>query len=301
MKRIAVVILAACVPVIGCDNGEETTPETSVATYAVKHDKRACGTRELSDDEKDQADRQLAREPSGAALEAAGEIPVYVHVIRRSNGDGAVNDTMLGKQIDELNSAYAAAGFSFKIVSKDETVNDTWFTATIGSPAETAMKTALRQGGANALNLYTGVNDGSLLGWATFPSSYASKPKADGVVILWATLPGGGAGGDSTSEPDGHLTYDGGATTTHEVGHWLGLYHTFQGGCNERKGDLVADTEAERSPQYYCVERDSCTGPRFPGSDPIHNFMDYVDDLCMDHFTTGQNTRLRQQYASFRQ
>jgi hypothetical protein len=227
-------------------------------------------------------------------------ISVYVHVIKSSAGNGDVTDAMIRDQLAELDSAYVASGFTFQLVSRDDHTNDAWYNATHGSPAEADMKNQLRQGSATALNLYTGVNDGSLLGWATFPNNYATRPKMDGVVIHWGTLPGGGLAGASADEPDGVLTYDGGATTTHEVGHWLGLYHTFQGGCDTRRGDFVDDTAAERSPQYYCEQRDSCTGPKFPGSDPIYNFMDYVDDECMNHFTAGQNTRARQFYAAYR-
>jgi hypothetical protein len=241
---------------------------------------------------KDTLDSEL--EPEGAPeaitpTATGGVINVYFHVINKGTGiaNGDIPDSMIADQIQVLNAAYAPWGWSFNLVSTDRTTNAIWYTMGPGTAAETQAKNALRQGSADDLNIYSANPGGGLLGWATFPWSYASDPKDDGVVLLYASLPGGAA------EP-----YNLGDTGTHEVGHWMGLYHTFQGGCNKRRGDFVEDTPPEKSPAYGCpTGRDSC---RAGGLDPIHNFMDYTDDACMDHFTAGQDARMDAQFTTYR-
>lgn len=222
-----------------------------------------------------------------AAL-AARVIPVYFHVIQSStSSNGGVTDQMIRDQIAVLNAAFASANISFSLTSIDRTTNNTWFTVTPGTTAEKQMKAALRKGGKESLNLYSGNIGQGLLGWATFPADYSRSPSMDGVVMLNQSMPGGSA-----------APYNLGDTGTHEVGHWAGLYHTFQGGCS-KTSDSVADTPAEKSSAFGCpVGRDSCT--TYAGVDPIYNFMDYTDDSCMNTFTAGQITRMQQQLASYR-
>lgn len=252
-----------------------------------------CGTRE---------DAAVEREANagngngnGAGNKPPGSVPpwpggqvvtVYFHVITSTTGQGHIPQSQIDAQMAVLNAAFAPSGFQFAVPAVDYTANDSWYVVTPGSVAETQMKAALRKGSADDLNIYTANIGQGLLGWASFPSSYNSAPSKDGVVVLTSSLPGGGA-----------VPYDKGDTATHEVGHWLGLYHTFQGGCSN-KNDRVSDTPAERSAAFGCpTGRDTCSSA---GLDPITNFMDYTDDACMFLFTTDQNDRTHDQWMQYR-
>ncbi|MCO1336608.1 zinc metalloprotease [Microbulbifer sp. OS29] len=217
-------------------------------------------------------------------------IDVYFHVITDNSNNGALSNSEINSQMAVLNDAYASTPFTFNLVSTSVTANNTWYNVGYNSSAEQSMKNSLRVGDAGDLNIYVAEISDGLLGWATFPSSYSSDPLDDGVVILTGSVPGGDAS-----------PYNEGDTLTHEVGHWLGLYHTFQGGCFGR-GDYVSDTPAERSAAYGCpVGRDTCTrGRNADGEDPVTNFMDYTDDNCMYEFTEGQATRADEQSSTYR-
>jgi hypothetical protein len=277
---------------------ESSNEDSSDTKRPIEVRERACATDHdplrIAKAEQDFQNRQ--RNMKGANLQnvTGGTINVYFHVIRSGTGvsNGDVTTQMINDQMAVLNSAFSPWGWSFNLVATTRTTNSTWYNGCYGT-SESTMKNALRQGTADDLNIYTCNPSGGILGYATFPSSYSSQPKLDGVVLLYSSLPGG------TAAP-----YNLGDTGTHEVGHWMGLYHTFQGGCARNAtsgGDLVADTPAERSAAFGCpTGRDTCTGSRFPGLDPITNFMDYTDDSCMFQFTTGQDTRMDAQFTTYR-
>ncbi len=231
--------------------------------------------------------------PVPVALPAGSvTINVYAHAI--NNGRQTATRKQIVDQIAVLNAAYkgrtggAATAFQFRLKSVQFPTNTGWTSLSYGSTAEREMKSTLRVGGVADLNMYFTSLADDLLGWATFPSSYSARPEMDGVVVHVGSLPG-------RTEFAGD--YDAGDTGTHEVGHWLGLLHTFQGGCSNN-GDYVADTPAEKTPAFECVERDSCNGDA--GFDPINNFMDYTPDACMDQFTAGQAQRAAEQWVAYR-
>jgi Pregnancy-associated plasma protein-A len=265
-----------------------------------------CATRHVDEIEGEEVEKSIRkadnrrsgsagqRSSDGYDLAASGSptINVYFHVINKGSGisNGDVPDSQINAQVNVLIDTYLGSGFTFNFnlaSDVDRTTNATWYTAGPGSQAEAQMKAVLRKGTEMDLNIYSNNPGGGLLGWATFPWNYSSNPTNDGVVILYSSLPGGSA-----------APYNLGDTATHEVGHWLGLYHTFQGGCS-KNGDYVSDTPAERSPAYGCpAGRNTC---KQTGIDPIHNFMDYSDDDCMDEFTGGQAARMQSMWTTYRQ
>jgi hypothetical protein len=233
-------------------------------------------------------------DPSTGSL----RIPVVVHVITRTNGLGFISDSMVQSQIDVLNEDFLSLPGSPGSPGTDSNIE--FYLATVDPDGNSTdgitrstsnswyndrgnYKSSLSWDTNRYLNIYTNTADG-YLGYAYIPnSSNVVGTSTDGVVINWQAF-----GRNSPLEP-----YDQGRTATHEVGHYLGLYHTFQGGCASASGcysngDLICDTTPEGSPNYSGCSRSSCGS-----SDPVKNYMDYSEDLCMNNFTPDQANRMR--------
>ncbi|HEX5426891.1 MAG TPA: zinc metalloprotease [Pedococcus sp.] len=230
-------------------------------------------------------------------------IPTVFHMVSdhaNSPAEKARWESMISAQLQVLNDSYsgntapdaADTPFRFDLVDTTWTVNPDWYTVVPGKN-ERDMKQALYTGDAQTLNVYAGNIGGGLLGWSYFPKGYNhGRDFIDGVVMLDESMPGGVD--PDTGQP---WKYGLGDTLTHEVGHWLMLEHTFNHGCSA-SGDYVADTPREAQPQFDCpTGADTCTAP---GLDPIHNFMDYTQDSCMDMFTQGQADRMSDAWLQFR-
>lgn len=249
-------------------------------------------------------DRRLAIDRSLKSIEEAPMVPraagsvtvrVFFHIIKNSAGEGSVSETAVKNQIKVLNDAFAGmapggAGaptpFKFELAGVEEKTNDAWFEMAYQvqpTATEIDAKTTLNKGGMAALNIYTVRLPNRPFGWARFPWD---PENVQGVVIGFRTLPGGT-----------QLGFNEGDTATHEVGHWLGLFHTFENGCNA-PGDHVEDTPPESGPTTMCpFPPNSCPGG---GSDSINNFMNFTNDKCMFQFSAGQAQRMDVVHQEFR-
>ncbi|MEM9555686.1 MAG: zinc metalloprotease [Acidobacteriota bacterium] len=228
-------------------------------------------------------------------------IPVVVHILMdNACNSGQISDERVFSQIEILNEDFQAIvgtnganGYNsliqFELASVDpqgdpttgitRTCNTTYFQDNGSYWNELAWDPN------RYMNIYTN-QAGGALGYVPFlPADGGGSGVGqlrDRVVILHTTF-----GRDAPFVP-----FDQGRTGTHEVGHYLGLEHTFSGGCGTSEcyltGDLICDTNSESSPVFGCPgSSNSCSTP-----DPFDNFMDYSDDLCMERFTQEQTRRM---------
>lgn len=237
---------------------------------------------------------------AGPRLPARVRIPVYVHVIKGTHrGERKIaGPARVRWMLRVLNRGFhggesranTPTRYTFVLRHIDYTRREGWYHAYLYGPRNAKMRKGLHRGGKRALNIY--LNGGGppgrpVLGWSTFPWRQRQHTRLDGVAVNWRAMPWGTL-----------RRYHQGDSIIHEVGHWMGLFHTFQGGCTP-PGDMVADTPYEREASYACnTHSDSC--PDQPGLDPVHNFMDYSWDSCMNQFTPGQVARMDRAFAKYR-
>ncbi|MFM9826393.1 M43 family zinc metalloprotease [Flavobacterium sp.] len=249
-------------------------------------------------------------------------IPVVVHVIYNGQAVGTapnISDIQVESQITVLNQDYrrrigtpgensnsvgADTEIEFVLAQQDPNGNptngidrvsycvDSWSNSDI----ETILKPNTIWNPTQYLNLWTvQFSDNKLLGYAQFPDgsglsgigSSGGGSNTDGVVIRYNSFGSGSGTSFLLDSP-----YNKGRTTTHEVGHWLGLIHIWGDGSNcNSNTDYCDDTPVAKDANYGCPTGiDSCT-LKF-GPDMIENYMDYTDDSCMNIFTLNQKTRM---------
>ncbi len=215
-------------------------------------------------------------------------IPVHFHIIHDGRA-GNLPEHQLEEQIALLNQVYEPALLEFQMASVDRTKHPKWYRVGISTPEEAAMKAELGKAPDRTLNFYTADLPDGLLGWATFPWYLGAYPVMDGVVINQMSLPG------SAEESPYNL----GMTAVHEIGHWCGLFHTFENGCND-PGDEISDTAYEANSASGCPlgQKSACENEtRF---NPVENYMDYSDDACMKQFTPLQFQRIKDMVGYYR-
>lgn len=237
---------------------------------------------------------ELIRENGGNKTNGVITIPTVIHVVYRTSAQN-LSAARIQEQIDILNEDYrrlnpdasqthadfvSVAGdcsIEFCLATRDPSGNTTdgitrtqTTTSNIGSTNQYYVQAPIWDR-TKYMNIWVCELGGGLLGFAYKPGTAGAS--YDGIVIGYQYF-----GETGASSP-----YNKGRTTTHEVGHWLGLDHIWgDGGCGVDDG--IADTPESDAANYSCNLNTTSCGSR----DMVQNYMDYTNDGCMNIFTNGQ-------------
>ena len=252
---------------------------------------------------------QLKKLPNNkAGHDSSKTIPVVVHVLH-IGGSENISDAQIQSQITIMNEDYGKitgtngdgngvdTKVRFKLAKIDPNGNCTNGIVRIFSSLtnhKTYERAMLKQlsfwDNTKYMNIYLVKSiTGNVLGYSSFPGGPADE---DGMVVRSDVF--GNIGTASASL---------GRTASHEIGHWFGLYHTFNNGCGTDiclDGDYVCDTPPQASPSYNCAVINSCSNDVPDVADQKENYMNYTNDACKNMFTNGQKLRIHTALDSIR-
>jgi len=268
---------------------------TGFSTQAVQSGNfELCGVKPPDPATQQQVQAQIASALSSYSAQSSRRplyVPIVMHVIHQG-GDTDAPEEMLAEQVAVINARFNRydAYFSLKEIKR------------YYDPHSFAKSDEFYFDKANELNvapervlnfyvtLMSSGPGGLLFGVGSFPWML-EQPGWNAVVCHYGSLPGGVLKGHNT-----------GAIGAHEVGHWLGLYHTFQDGCGG-EGDQVEDTPAHDPKTKWAGCLPKAQWPRAcDGETPIpnDNLMNYNKSQCLKEITAGQAKRFHAVMANYR-